>query len=410
MFITAKINKQKWITGLFYLSCLFPFVSPVPIETDVQPLFIVFAIIMIANQAWYVGLSKDKYFLIAVPLIFLIYIDTGREYRVDIGKTVSLVAGVLTYIATTKINNKQAFSLVKIAALVYFCFSCLIFMNTEVFLGIQKYFVRAINVADMANLDYRGTPTLATEPGLLGGLLVFLLIQLRYYGRMANASAQEMLAYGVAIVLTIVMTKSGTGYFYLLIFLMLSYGHRIARNRYVGLGLLAAVLTVLVLVVPIIANLELNNRGVEILITLVSGGDLDADTSVLRRLYDLRIGIASLLDYPFGVGINGVSATVNELAVRYNLLREQDFAGDISLVSGLSYYFVSYGLFGVLFILYLFLFDSRAPLLHKVFALIYLSASYSPAFPAIWILLSQESKKKMRSVAVKYDQCVSLSA
>jgi len=318
---------------------------------------------------------------------------------VDIGKTVSLLAGVLTYIAITKIDNKQAFKLVKIAALVYFCFSCLIFLNSEVFLGIQKYFVRAINVTDITNLKYRGTPTLATEPGLLGGLLVFLLIQLRYYGKMANASAQEMLVHGVAIVLTIVMTKSGTGYFYLLIFFMLTYGNWIPRSRFVGLGLLAAVLIVLAIVVPIIASLELDNRGFQILITLFSGGNLDADTSVLRRLYDIRIGIASLFDYPFGVGINGVSAAVNELAVRHDLIREQDFAGEISLVSGLSYYFVSYGLFGVLFILYLFFFVSRAPLLHKVFALIYLSASYSPAFPAIWILLSQASKKKMRPVA-----------
>ena len=123
---------------------------------------------------------------------------------------------------------------------------------------------------------------------------------------------------------------------------------------------------------------------------------------MLKRLYDLRIGIGSLFDFPFGVGVNGVAAAVNELAIRHDLLRVNDIAGDISLVSGLSFYFVSYGLLGFAFIIYLFIFLSRAPILHKVFALIYLCASYSPAFPAIWILLSQTSKK-IQPISVRPD-------
>lgn len=389
----AKYRNWNWLTSVFFLCCLFPFISPVPIGTDTQPLFLIFAAIIVFRRALYMGLPAENYFLLAVAISSLFYINPSLEYAADAGKVISMVAGVLTFIAATRIEDQYAYILIKRAALIYFTYSCLIYLNSGLFLSLQENFVRGVNVGDFSNLEYRGAPALATEPGLLGGLLVFLLIQLQYYGTKLNASAKEMAVYGVAIILTILMTKSGTGYFYLLIFLMLTYGNQIASRGFVRICMLAAVLISLALVVPIIANLELNNRGVEIIISLVSGGGLDADTSVLKRLYDLRIGIESLFDYPIGVGINGVSAAVNELTIRHQLIRLNDSAGDISLVSGLSFYLVSYGLLGLLFFVYLFFFLSRAPISHKVFAFIYLSASYSPAFPAIWILLSQTTKK-----------------
>jgi hypothetical protein len=397
-----KHRKQTWLVGVFFLCCLFPFISPVPIDTDTQPLFLAFAAIIVARRALYVGLHAENYYLFGLTALSLIYINPSFEYTVDVGKAVSIAAGVLTFIAATRINDQQAYLLVKRAALIYFIYSCLIYLNSSFFLSLQENFVRGVNVGDFSNLDYRGVPALATEPGLLGGLLVFLLIQLQYYGTKINASAKEMVAYGVVIVLTILMTKSGTGYLYLLIFLMLTSDRWVSRNRFVRICLLATVLIFLALAVPILVNLELSNRGIEVLIALASGVSLDADTSVLKRLYDLRIGIESLFDFPFGVGVNGVAAAVNELAIRHDLLRVNDIAGDISLVSGLSFYFVSYGLLGFAFIIYLFIFLSRAPILHKVFALIYLSASYSPAFPAIWILLSQTSKK-IQPISVRPD-------
>lgn len=388
-------QSRSWVVGAFFLCCLFPFVSPVPVETDTQPLFLIFGVIVVARHAWDVGLRANTYWLLGIAGISLGYINPFLEYRVDAGKAVSVVAGVLTYVAATRINHQQAYRLVRQASLVYFIYSCLIYLNPPLFLALQEYFVRGVNVADISNLAYRGAPALATEPGLLGGLLVFLLIQLRYLGKMVNASARQIAAYGVLIVLTIIMTKSGTGYLYLLTFLALIYGRRIVGSRLIRVCLLSAVTFGLALVAPVLADLDLNNRGAEILITLVTGGNLEEDTSVLKRIYDLRIGFESLFDHPFGAGVNGVSAAVNELAIRYDLLRANDMGNQISLVSGLSFYFVAYGLLGLLFIVWVFLFVSRASPLHKAFALIYLLASFSPAFPAIWILLAQTSDKKI---------------
>jgi hypothetical protein len=388
-----KYRNWNWLTSLFFLCCLFPFVSPIPIETDTQPIFLIFAAIIVYRRILYVGLPAEKYFLLGISILSLIYINPSLDYTVDAGKVISMTAGLITFIAASQIKDQHAYILIKGAALIYFIYSCLIYLNSEFFLSLQENFVRGVNVADFSYLEYRGSPALATEPGLLGGLLVFLLIQLQYYGIKINASAKEMVVYGVVIVLTILMTKSGTGYFYLVIFLMLAYGRNILTRRFIRIFLLGTGLFCLALIVRAIANLELNNRGFEIINYLFSGGSLDTDSSVTKRIYDLRIGIFSLFENPVGVGINGVSSAVNDLAIRHQLIRLNDLEGDISLVSGISFYLVAYGFFGLLFFIYIFFFLSNAPISHKVFAFLYLSASYSPAFPAIWILLSQTTKK-----------------
>lgn len=393
----SKYRDEGWLTGIFFLCCLFPFVSPIPIETDTQPLFLVFAMIIVFLRALSPGLTVDKYILFGISISSLIYIDPTRAYEVDVGKAVSMVAGALTFIAIGQVKDHVAYNLIKKSAIIYFTYSCLIYLNSNFFLSLQEHFVRGVNVEDFSNLEYRGAPALATEPGLLGGLLVFLLIQLQYYGLKLNAPIKEMSVYGVVIILTILMTKSGTGYFYLLIFFVISYWRLIASKRFVYFIPVGVALIFLMLLVPGADNFDLNNRGFEVVVSLISGDGLDADTSVLKRIYDLRIGIQSLFDYPFGVGVNGVSAAVNELANVHKLIRQNDTVGDISLVSGVGYYFVSYGIFGLFFVVYLFFFLSRASILNKVLAFLFLAASYSPAFPAIWILLSQASQERNHS-------------
>ncbi|NOE80010.1 hypothetical protein GU260_18030 [Vibrio cholerae] len=138
----------------------------------------------------------------------------------------------------------------------------------------------------------------------------------------------------------------------------------------------------------------INNRGLEILYGISSGQTFGQDTSVLKRVFDVSIGLISLFQNPFGVGVNNVTSVVNDIAIQYGLLREVDYSREIELVSGLGWMCVSFGIPGFLFIVYLFIFFSKAPVVHKVFAFIFLSISYSPAFPAIWILLAQSVSER----------------
>ena len=390
----AKPQINSLLASLFFVACLFPFVSPFPIDTDTQPVYLIIASIIVFRAAVTTGLKLDQYQLLGIALLSMGYLNISYDYSVDMGKYVSLMAGALTFIAASKIGPSHAYRLLKIAIIVYFTYSVLISLNSAFFLSFQEKFVRNINVADISNLAYRGVPTLATEPGLLGGLLVFFLIQLRYYGLITNAPAREFALYGLLILIMVFMTKSGTGYLYLFLFLFFTFAFHASRYKFRKIVFLGVSLFSFVYLFNRLGDIGFDNRGIEILGALVSGGALDADTSVLKRIYDIRIGLQSLVDYPFGVGANAVGVAVNELATKYDFIRPNDIPGDISLVSGLSYYLVSYGLFGLAVIACLFLYLSRAPALHKIFALIFMCASYSPAFPAIWILLSQKPINK----------------
>lgn len=379
------------ILSLFFLSCLFPFVSPVPIETDTQPIFAVLAFVIFFYFSIYSTYNKNDCMLLFLSLASLIYINVNMSYVVDVGKAISIVVGVLTLLAYERFHVDKAYALIKGASLIYFVFSCLIYFDSGFFLDIQKYLVRAINVDDVNNLSYRGVPTLSTEPGLLGGLLVFLLMELRYLGDKIKVSANELNLYSVLIIATILMTKSGTGYLYLILYLAFYFYSRISRAVIVLSILLVTFLGMIVFgaIFSLFEDLEIDNRGLQIVFNLILNGGLDGDTSALKRIYDIWIGVVSIFEHPFGVGVNGVNYAVNDLAIKYSLLRDNDIPGAISLVSGLSHYFVAYGLLAVLFLIYLFFLRSRSPILHKFFALIFLSASYSPAFPAIWLLLSK---------------------
>jgi hypothetical protein len=384
---------KNWLIGIFLVSCLFPFLSPFPIDTDTQPIFLILASIIVLRNLIIKGLNSTDFYVIFIALSSLMYVNISYDYVVDIGKYVSLLAGGLTYVAISKINHYQAYQIIKKTILFYFIYSCLIYINSELFLSIQENFVRGVNVADISNLEYRGVPTLSTEPGLLGGLLVFFLIQLRYWGELTNASFRELNVYKILVVLMVFMTKSGTGYLYLLLYFIFSVLLD-RRIKYLKLISISISLILFIYFLNLITGVDFDNRGIEILVALLSGGTFEADTSILKRIYDIQIGFQSLLNYPLGVGANAVTVTVNELAIRYGLIRINDISGNITLVSGLSYYLINFGLFGVVLLMIVFVYLSKAPVLHKIFALIFMCASYSPAFPAIWILLSQKSRSR----------------
>lgn len=384
---------QRWLAGAVYLAACFPFVSPVPLGVDTQPLCLIFAFLLMACVMTTTGLARRDFFVLFAASASLVYLDPASGLRLDVGKYVAIFAGMLILMAGRAADPRLAYRLLKGAIVAYFVFSCLIMLEPGLFLKLQGYIVRAVNVTEVDPLKYRGVPTFATEPGLLGGLLVFFLIQLRVFAAAGVGTVRGHRILFALVCATVFLTKSGTGYFLLILYLgavfLQDRIHSTAGVVMAGLlvfGLLAGL-------AAIGAALEIDNRGLQLLVGIASGATFGEDTSVLKRLYDFAIGFISLRDDPLGVGGNMVDAAVNRIAFAHGLVRDVDYGGTISLVSGLSWMMVAYGIVGLAFLLYVFLIYSRAPWISKMFALIFFSFSYSPAFPAIWILLSQDRSK-----------------
>lgn len=384
------------LSFLFFLGSVFPFLSPYPINTDTQPIAHFFAVLLVLYLFFSKGIRREELLLILASGITLIYINPLQGGSFDFGKYLSFSLGVLIFIAYRHSSDNLFWSVVKFSICSYFIASVIISIVPSYALTIQSYFVREINVAEFGPeaFAYRGVPALATEPGLLGGVLIFLMIQVIYFKERFQLSLNKILLYHLMLIITIIMTRSGTGYLYFFMFCIV-FWFDYSSNR-VRDGVILAILIVIAGIgLGYVADtIGINNRGLEILYGISTGQTFGQDTSVLKRLFDVSIGLVSLVQNPFGVGVNNVSTAVNEIAIQFGLLREVDYSRDIELVSGFGWMCVSFGIPGLLLIFYVFVFVSKAPLMHKVFAFIFFTISYSPAFPAIWILLAQNSARR----------------
>lgn len=380
---------QQWCAGAVYLSACFPFVSPVPLSgVDTQPLCLLFALLLLFFQLVTTGIERRDVLVLFIASASLVYLSPLGGMGGEVGKSVSLLAGITILVASRIVEQALAYRLLRFSIIAYFVASCLILLAPDLFLSLQGHIVRAVNVDPSNPLGYRGVPTFATEAGLLGGLLVFFLLELRGFGRAGIGVARERWLLAMLVGMTILLTKSGMGYFYLTLFLGLTTLQDRVHSKTAIVFACVLVLAGFGALLALATALNIDNRGLELLAGIASGS-LGADTSVLKRVYDLVIGFVSLKEHPFGVGANLVDEAVNQIAFAHGLVREVDYGGSISLVSGLSWMLVAYGVLGLGFLLYVFFKYSRAPLPNKLFALLFFSVSYSPAFPAIWVLLSR---------------------
>jgi hypothetical protein len=380
---------QRWCGGALYLAACFPFVSPVPLPgTDTQPLCLLFAALLLLVTLATSGIARRDMLLLFAASASLVYLNPLGNLFGEVGKSVSLLAGMGILVACRMVDPSLAYRLLRFAIVAYFIGSCLIMLAPDLFLSLQGHIVRAVNVDDTNPLGYRGVPTFATEPGLLGGLLVFFLLELRGFGAAGVGSVRQRWVLAMVVGATILLTKSGMGYFYLVLFLGVT---TLQDRMHSKTAIVVACLLVLAgfgALLAVATALEIDNRGLQLLAGIASGS-LGEDTSVLKRVWDLMIGLISLAEHPFGVGANMVDPAANQIAFAHGLVRDVDYGGAISLVSGLSWMLVAYGVLGLAFLLYVFFKYSRASWPNKLFALVFFSFSYSPAFPAIWILLAR---------------------
>lgn len=384
--------KWKVVANIFFCATLFPFVSPFPIETDTQPVaFIVAAAILLWSLATNGRVAYGELVVLLFPILGLFYLDflASDPLPAQIGKYLSLVAGSVVYVAAKRSFHLFSSKVFFYSIVVYFGFSILLMLAPDTFFNVQALFVRAVNTAGEENpFGYRGVPTLATEPGLFGGLLIYHFFILEYFKRQGDIVGRSYWAVIGMLVFMVLATKSGTGYLYF--FLYLTYLVLRQKNGvWKAAGGLLGFIGVFSFFASTLDSYSDLGRGFEIISGLMRPEILLGDTSTVGRLYDFFLGFVSLAEYPFGSGVNGVDNATLALCKQYSFLREYYGFSVVGLVSGLAWCFVAYGAFAVLYFSYIYLVSTRSSAGSRVFSLIFLSFSYSPAFPGLWLLIAQ---------------------
>ncbi|WP_018693938.1 hypothetical protein [Algicola sagamiensis] len=380
------LTRTPLLDKLFLLAVFFPFVSPFPIGSDIQPLAGVFAAGVIAVR-WFESKGYESVphlLMLYIPLILFWYINPVQDINIDLGKSVSLIYGSLVFVAFYYTKPQVTPLFFRWVVVIYFTYTILIFLAPEFFIGLQNHFIRNTNSLEV--MGYRGVSTFSTEPGLFGGLLVFFLIVNDYLRLSKQLTLSAYVVNATLIIAMILATKSGTGYVYFLAYLGI-LGFVSVKSIFWRIIIVSILITGLVFLINSDLGTSLG-RGFHILARLKDPEQLiGTDTSIFGRILDFSVAFVSILEFPLGVGMGDINNSVRHLINESPYLYHYYGDSTIGLVSSFSFLTVAYGLFFWAYFSFVFFYCGKTTMMARFFSALFIAISYSSAFPAIWVLL-----------------------
>jgi len=393
--LISSSSFDRVAANIFFVFALLPFASPYPVNTDVQPLAASFALMVYFIRIFTSKkIPKKLCYVLFISILALLFINPFEQIDWQIGKVGALFLGLITLLFIYQLHSYFSPKVFNIVVKIYFLLSILFLLFPNAIVSFQSLIVRKMNVTEFG---YRGISTLSTEPGLFGGLLVgFLAINLYFY-REKKLQKLDFRINSVLLFVMIILTKSGSGYMYLFIYILMTLISSLNMKRAVKSGIIISILS-LVLFTQTSKNhdIEQLGRGVHTFVNLMSSPELlIKDRSIVYRLYAVYVAVISFTENPMGVGhasVKSVSQTIVDenpkLSHFYDSYNEY-----FHPVSSFGFYLTAYGIFFILLI-FLVLVKLKPTLPFLTLALIYLFFSYSIAFPITWLLLVLGAKVK----------------
>jgi hypothetical protein len=368
--------------------------SPYPINSDIQPFSGILAILVVF-QALFISKEKINKNLILLFMFSFFLLGWNNplssNFNPDYGKMFSITFGILIMMAFYISKEKIDHHILNVVISIYFIYSILILIAPSLFINIQNIFIRNTNSSD--DFSYRGISTLSTEPGLFGGLLIFFLLIIDNLYENSLIGKKNINLLRILIFLMILMTKSGSGYLYFLIYLsfkLFSKKKNISHNIYY---LLFLSFSALIIVYSSFFDMAQYGRGFDIISRVANPETFLDDSSVFSRIVSLSIGFYSIIIFPFGTGNGSVNGAVQEIVANNQFLYSFFMGKEIGFNSSFSYLMVSNGLIFLIFFILGYFYFSKTKVVNKFFSAVFLIISFSAAFPAIWILLILENEK-----------------
>ena len=116
------------------------------------------------------------------------------------------------------------------------------------------------------------------------------------------------------------------------------------------------------------------------------------DNSILTRIYNVIFGFYIISEYPLGLGFNYTGEKLNEIIISHQFLKQHYGLGNIlgvnfGFTSSLALLISYYGICFLGFLVYI-IYRFRPPILCLIFSMLFLTFSFSGAYPMIWILMA----------------------
>ena len=386
---------KSFLIHLFYYTIFFPFVSILPIGSDLQPVFIIIMFFIIGLK--FINFSKKDSFLLFIAISSLCYFNFFTYSLTPfkgVGAYLSIFISLFFLMVYEKVFNITIFiSVLKKTIIIFFFSSILFYLFPNIFSLFQLNFVRAVNTLD-DGIGYRGISTYFTEPGLFGAHMVGLLVLLIGLFNKGLIQIKTCLVYGLMILIMIILSKSGMGYLYLFFIVL----YIIFINRKKTKIALPLIISFSVLSVYNLKSILEFNRGIGALMSLYDYNNI-TDLSILKRVYDFSLGFFILMEYPLGMGVNFTQSKVVSIINSSEFLNNfYNVNSDIGFVSSISIFFAYYGVLTVFLLIFL-LKKYKPSLINVFYFFCFLSFSFSGAYPIIWVLLIQDYVLKNKIIS-----------
>uniref|UniRef100_UPI004048EA88 hypothetical protein n=1 Tax=Algoriphagus sp. TaxID=1872435 RepID=UPI004048EA88 len=411
-FLTKKIDLRKvnlsfninpsfskgFFVQLFFFFSLMPYVSPVPLGSDVQIVtgligyFILLALLLKDKFV----LNKREILIVGLALLFIAYINI-EEPTYQFRKAIGPMYGFSIYYIAK--HYKQYFSLrvMSWVIIIYLIGAITQYISPGLF---NLTFENFIRVAKYSETTGRGVTSLSPEPSFLGILCIYLLvIQDWFY---TEKSRDKKYYYRLfACVFMILISKSGGGY--ILLFLFFASKSILYLKRYwylIGVFSLTFVI--------FIANIEevSGNKGLADLVKVLkstSPKELLGISSLSNRVNPVLVGLYGAFEQPLGRGSGSFTTQArdvylnNGLDQMYPVYNRDRLLYEISMdsVSTFGKYIFEYGVF---FVLYLFLVIvgvnfKKMGVFITFLVLTGLLFSLPIVYPPIWLVFGFYSRK-----------------
>ena len=412
--LTAKINLKKLnlrfninpvfskevTLSIFFFLALMPYVSPVPLGTDIQVLTG-----LVGYMILFVLLYKDRFLvdkrellILGLCLFFVFYINI-EESTYQVKKAIGPLYSFGIFYIAKRYNHYFSIRVLTIVIVIYLIGTITQLISVDLF---KMTFEHLLRESKYSAAGIRGVTSLSPEPSFLGIICIYLLVIQNWFYKGEKKDKFYYFRFA-ACVFMILFSKSGGGYVLLFLFTASQFMGYIKKYWYIGLfmgiGLGVSVATT----DPISGN-----KGLSDLVSLLkstSPKDLLRVSSLSNRVNPIIVGLYGAYEKPLGRGSGSFTTQAqhvyldNGLEDIYPVHMRSRLLYEISndSVSSFGKYLFEYGIF---FLLYLMLILSgldfkQAGLFTVFLILIGLMFSLPIVYPPIWLIYGMFDKKSL---------------
>jgi hypothetical protein len=384
---------------MFFLFALLPFISPLPIETDVQPVFLIIAALIFLQELAKGKLKYNRSFALLLTISIIVALSSFVAPDVPLQNRVGLLAALATYYIVVTRDADLSAKLLLTASSINFLGVVWNFVSPETFVTIAGNVVRVIKTQE---LSYRGVSGFAAEPSFTAAVALTHSLIAIYLNMTGRLKRRFMLLSILTSLVVVLITKSGLGVVYgLLLILIYCF---FANWK----AVLVSVVLLFTLSVAILNSNLAQSRGVSLLTNAWSNpSNFLSDGSVAERMFGVHIGVLSLIEYPLGNGSGSYSSVASRIDSKYSLQELYSSARPQLMETSSSFgrYLVELGVIFVIWMALLFrpavgwtAFNISCVSLSFLFVL----TTFSIAFPPTYILLGLAFQNKKIIKARKY--------